>query len=154
MVNFMNYGEKLMFLKDRNELTNVNMAALIEVSDSLYSRYEKEKQTIPIKHLNTYANYFNTSIDYLFGLVKEQNKVKKSDIKMEKSGNRLKELRKNNNLTQEEFADIIGADDSTISKYEKGKQIIATAFLYDICKKYNISADYLLGKTDSPKYLK
>ena len=38
--------------------------------------------------------------------------------------------------------------------YEKGKTLILTSFLYTICKKYNISADYLLGKIDEPKYLK
>ena len=32
-----------------------------------------------------------------------------------------------------------------------GKNIIATPFLYTICKKYNISADYLLGKTNTKK---
>ena len=40
-----------------------------------------------------------------------------------------------------------------LAKYEKGKYIIATTYLYQICKRYNISADYLLGKIDSPKYL-
>ncbi len=41
-----------------------------------------------------------------------------------------------------------------ITNYENGKHLIATPFLYTICSKYNISADYLLGKIDSPKYLK
>ena len=47
----------------------------------------------------------------------------------------------------------IKSQSSTISKIENGHNIIATPFLYQICKKYNISADYLLGKIDSPKYL-
>ena len=42
-----------------------------------------------------------------------------------------------------------------IEEYKKNncEFLIATPFLYTICKKYNISADYLLGKIDNPKYL-
>ena len=41
----------------------------------------------------------------------------------------------------------------SIEPDEKGKYLISIPFLYTICKKYNISADYLLGKIDNPKYL-
>ena len=54
----MDYGKQLFNLRDRQGLTNVEMASLLKISDSLYSRYEKNKQTIPIKHLNTLCNYF------------------------------------------------------------------------------------------------
>ena len=66
----------------------------------------------------------------------------------------MKSFRKEYKLTQLELANFIKTDKSTISKYETGKNIIATPFLYQICKTYNISADYLLGKIDSPKYHK
>ena len=48
---------------------------------------------------------------------------------------------------------ILNTVHPVISNYESGKFLIATPFLYTICKKYNISADYLLGKIDNPKYL-
>ena len=35
----------------------------------------------------------------------------------------------------------------TISAYESGKTTILTAFAYEICKRYNISMDYLCGRT-------
>ena len=46
----------------------------------------------------------------------------------------------------EELAKFLNVDQSTISKYENGKEIISTGFLYAICNKYHVSADYLLGK--------
>ena len=67
---------------------------------------------------------------------------------------RLKELRKEYNLTQNQLAKVINVATSTISDYERGINVIATPFLYQICKKYHISADYLLGKVNDPKYLK
>ena len=63
-------------------------------------------------------------------------------------GKRLKEFRNKNKLTQKVLASILGTSQSTIAEYERGTNIIATAFLYSICSKYHISADYLLGKTD------
>ena len=65
---------------------------------------------------------------------------------------RLKELRKENNMTQKDLAKAINVAPSTISDYERKANIIATSFLYEICQKYKISADYLLGKINKPKY--
>ena len=63
-------------------------------------------------------------------------------------------IRNKNKLTQSKLAEILNTNQSVIANYERGRTPVATPFLYTICKKYNISADYLLGKTDSPKYLK
>jgi len=61
---------------------------------------------------------------------------------------RIKSFRKENNLTQEKLASILNISDGTIAGYECGNNIIATPFLYDLCKKYHVSADYLLGRID------
>lgn len=151
----MNYGNNLFQLRERLGLTNIETGKIINISDSLYSRYEKEEQTIPIKHLNTLCNYFDVSLDYIFGFTKQKKYIySKADLNLNKSSKRIKELRKEINLSQCKLADILKIDNSMLSKYEKGKYIISTPFLYDICKKYNVSADYLLGKIDEPKYLK
>ena len=76
-----------------------------------------------------------------------------NDINNIKAGQRLKEFRKDNKITQLKLAQILNTNQSVIANYERGRTVIATPFLYSICKKYNISADYLLGKIDSPKYL-
>ena len=154
MVIYVNYGIKLYQLRDRYGKTNIEISNLLKISDSLYSRYEKEEQTIPIIHLNTLCNYFNVSIDYIFEFTNiKKYKNLRDEINIKLSSERLKEIRKENNLTQIKLADILNVDNSMLAKYEKGNYIIATTYLYHICKKYNISADYLLGKIDHPKYL-
>ena len=123
--------------------------------DNVYSQFEKNKTTLPIKHLNTLCNYFNVSFDYIFeftNIIKYKNSNNDIDIKL--SGKRLKDFRKENKLTHLKLAKILNLDNSMIGKYEKGQYVIATTYLYQICKKYHISADYLLGKTNEPKYLK
>ena len=68
-----------------------------------------------------------------------------------KAGNRLKEFRKEHKFSREKLANILNTTYSNIAFYEMGRNLIATPFLYTICKKYNISADYLMGRIDNPK---
>ena len=74
------------------------------------------------------------------------------NIDIHKIGQNLKEFCKENKLTQEKLTEFLNIGKGTIADYERGRYLIATPFLYQICKKYNISADYLLGKIDNPKY--
>ncbi len=67
---------------------------------------------------------------------------------------RLKEFRKEHKLTQLLLTKELNISRTTLANYECGTYPIATTFLYAICKKYKISADYLLGKIDEPKSLK
>ena len=143
-----------MELRENSELKQYEIAKILNIYKGLYNQYETEYEIIPIKHLNTLANYFDVSIDYLFGLNDKLNyKNNNCDIDAMKVKERLKEFRKENKLTQEKLAKILNMARSALANYERGRNIIATPFLYTICTKYNISADYLLGKVDSPKYL-
>ncbi len=149
------YKERLNELREEKNLKQKELAKVIDTDRSVYGRYEKEYQIIPIKHLNTLCNYFNVSLDYIFNFTNDKNyKGAKEEIDKNNMGNKLKDMRKENSLTQEKLADLLKTSQSTIADYERGKNYIPTPFLYTICKKYNISADYLLGKTDNPKYLK
>lgn len=144
----MNYADRLRDLRENKNLTQTEIAEILGISISLYSRYEKQGQIIPIKHLNSLANYFNVSLDYLLGFESNNNYSSNKDINLKKAGTRLKEFRCKHKLTQEKLANILNTTHSTISAYEAGITLITTPFLYTICKKYHESADYLLGKTD------
>ena len=133
--------------KSQNEV-----ADMLKISRSSYAMWETNNELFPIKRLIDFCELFSVSVDYIFNLCEENNYQLQSYDK-NKSMMRLKEFRKENKLTQEKLASILNTNKSVICGYEKGRYIIATPFLYQICKKYNISADYLLGKIDRPKYL-
>lgn len=62
---------------------------------------------------------------------------------------RLRSVRASKNLNQKEFAHLLGINPVTLSHYENGKREPDLERLFALCKKLCISADYLLGLTDS-----
>ena len=151
----MNYGDKLKELREVNNLKIHDISKMLNFDKDTYGKYEREYTTIPIIHLNTVCNFFHVSLDYIFGFTQNKNYQNcKNEINFTLAGERLKEIRKEMKLTQSKLADSLGCSYGTIAGYERGRYLIATPFLYQICKTYRISADYLLGKIDNPKYLK
>ena len=150
------YKDTLMKLREEKFLKQYEVAKILGIYKGLYNQYENEYEIIPLKHLNTLCNYFNVSFDYLFEFTAEKNykTIDNREINLLISGTRLKDLRKENKKTQSNLAKELNCSYGTIAGYERGRYPIATPFLYTICKKYNISADYLLGKINEPKYLK
>lgn len=149
------YKDRLKRLREEKELTQAFLAELLNIHEFVYGQYEREYTIMPIRHLNTLSNYFNVSVDYLFSFSLEKNYGNiRSSIDLNIVALRLKEFRKENKLTQESLAHLLNVVKGTVGNYESGRALIATPFLYEICKKYKISADYLLGKIDEPKYLK
>ena len=150
----MNYGIKLKDLRDLYEVTQEDIAKVLKINRSTYNQYEQQYDIIPVKHLNTLCNHFKISFDYVFDfttLKQYKDEIDKIDTKI--SGKRLKELRKEYNLTQAKLAKKLNIANSIISEYERGNFPISTATLYSLSTKFHISSDYLLGKTNKVKYL-
>ena len=62
----------------------------------------------------------------------------------DKIANLIKELRKENNLTQKDLGDSLGVSAQAVSKWENGKNIPDIALLKEISDKYNIDINSLL----------
>lgn len=74
--------------------------------------------------------------------------LKKGGEKMIYYTERLKELRTYNDIPQKEIAKELGISQQHYSMYESGKRILNAEQIIKICKKYDISANYLLGLSD------
>lgn len=62
---------------------------------------------------------------------------------------RLKELRIERNFKLKEVAEKLNVTIRTISRYEDGTREPPVEMIIKFCKLYDVSADYLLGLTDS-----
>ncbi len=62
--------------------------------------------------------------------------------------NRLKSLRKEKNINQEVLANLLGIEIAGISKLETGRVPLKDEYIIKLAKYFDVSTDYLLGKSD------
>ena len=66
---------------------------------------------------------------------------------------RLRHLREDRDLKQQQVADILSTTQEQYWKYENGKQMMPIDRYILLAKFYNVSIDYLAGITDTPRTL-
>ena len=64
---------------------------------------------------------------------------------MESYVKKIRDLREDNDKTQQEIADILGTSQTMYARYERGANELPIRHLILLCKYYNVSADYILG---------
>ncbi len=62
---------RLKDLREDKDLKQEDIAKILNISQTNYSKYELGKINIPINSLIILATFYNTSIDYLLGLTNE-----------------------------------------------------------------------------------
>ena len=63
---------------------------------------------------------------------------------------RIRDLREDRDLNQSDIAKLLKCTQSCYSLYENGQRDIPTDALIKLATYYNVSVDYLLGRTDNP----
>ena len=146
--------ENLKKIREENELSQRSMAKKLNISKSSYNYFETGEHIIPLKHLNNFCNIFNVTMDYLCGLTTINIKPQKVyELNRELICERLRKVRLKNNLKQYELAKILNTSQSNISSYENNRSLILTAFVYNFAKHFNVSLDYLTGRSDNIKII-
>ena len=58
---------------------------------------------------------------------------------------RIRDLREDNDLTQEQVARILGTSQTMYARYERGANELPIHHLITLCRLYRVCADYILG---------
>ena len=67
---------------------------------------------------------------------------------------RMRDLREDRDLTQQDVANILGTSQTMYARYERGANELPIRHLLTLCRYYGVSADYFLGLTDDLPDLK
>ncbi len=59
---------------------------------------------------------------------------------------RMRDLREDHDLTQQQLADVLGTSQTMYARYERGANELPIHHLLALCDFYRVSADYLLGR--------
>ena len=69
--------EKLRGLREDNDLTQAQIADVLGTSQTMYARYERGANEMPLRHLITLCKFYNISADYLLGTAPNSKKPQK-----------------------------------------------------------------------------
>lgn len=61
------FFQRIRDMREDSDLTQVQVSKLLGIQQTVYSRYERGFQTIPLEHLLKLADYYNVSLDFLTG---------------------------------------------------------------------------------------
>ena len=68
----MDYRKIMKDLREDNDLTQAAVAEKLGTSQTMYARYERGANDLPIRHLITLCKLYNVSADYFLGFVEER----------------------------------------------------------------------------------
>ena len=142
----MMYFNRLIELREQAGFTQLEMAKKLGIDNSVYAKYEKEYEIMPVKYLNVLCNFFNVSFDYLFEFTNTFNyKNESTEIEAAIVGQRLKEFRKENKITQVKLATILNTVQPVIANYEN--------YIENMEKKVFLKKDIFLERNSDKKLI-
>lgn len=66
------YFRRLRDLREDHDKKQVDIASYLEIAQTVYSRYERGYQTIPVEHLIKLADFYGVTTDYILGRTDEK----------------------------------------------------------------------------------
>lgn len=138
---------RLKELRQKNNLTLKELSEQlskrnIKISADALAKYERGDREPKIDKWNHLAEFYGVSPEYLMGL--NNNSF----------GNRIKELRIKNGLSQGDLAEKIGVKANTICQYEKGKRHPNDKIWRKLADCFNVSVPYIRGEIDTERIAK
>ena len=71
------FVEKLRGLREDNDLTQAQVAAVLGTSQTMYARYERGANEMPIHHLVSLCRFYNISADFLLDTAPDSRRKEK-----------------------------------------------------------------------------
>ena len=73
----MDYIRRIKDLREDSDYTQEYVAHILGTSQTMYARYERGANEMPIRHLIKLSDYYQVSLDYLCGRTDEKRMYKK-----------------------------------------------------------------------------
>ena len=121
-------GEKIKYYRFINNLTQEDLAKLLNISRTTIIKYENSELSVPLNVLNKAAELFNIPSDFLYDDY--------SSFLAYPCSKKIKEIRKKENLTQQKLADSLNVSKKTIKTWESGRGLISRENFQKLKKLY------------------
>lgn len=71
----MDYIQRIRNLREDNDKTQAEIAEILGTSQTMYARYERGANELPLRHLITLCRYYRVSADYILGLSNKKKNI-------------------------------------------------------------------------------
>ncbi len=68
------YLKRMRDLREDNDLTQTEVAKVLGTSQTMYARYERGANELPLRHLLALCRFYNVSADYFLGLQRDKHR--------------------------------------------------------------------------------
>jgi len=141
-------GERIKQLRKERKLTQRELADKLGISHGSVALYETGDRKPDPEMINKIADFFDVTVDYLFGRTEHKREIVVDNIALP---HRLKQLREQRKWTQSQLGEKLGVSSATINRYEKGIRHPDPEILMKLVDLFDVSMDWLYGRTDNPK---
>lgn len=131
---------------DNNKISNADIAEKIGVDKSVISNIVNYDIIPSVPSLIKIADYFNVSLEFLLGKTDSDDFIKSSSPSA--FGVRILQLKDEQKY---KFADITNKcsfSRNSIHVWIKRNNVPSLVYLFELANFFNVSPDYLLGRTD------
>lgn len=143
----------LKYAREDLEMTQEELGYVFGVKKATISNWENGYDIIPLNKLIKFCTLYDYSLDFIVGFTRKNKIYPKLDkVDKVKIGKKLKDLRNNLGLTQQQIADECSISRATYCHYELGMNLVSTLTLYTICKNHKISMDSFLRQQKKWEY--
>ncbi len=135
--------ERLNKLLEEENLSDRKLANVLGISSSPICNWKKGKQIPTLENAVKIADYFNCSLDYLFGLVEidEKDSFLKGNFNL-----RLKKILKDKKLTQKQLNEATGFNNVNTNGWLNKNVQPDMPTVIRLAEYLNVSLDYLAGR--------
>lgn len=137
---------RLIDLREDKDLKQKQIAKLLNIDRSQYSKLELEVYKLTSDKLIILSNYYNTSVDYILGITNEIKPYLRNFSEL-----KLLKLRKLSNLKSYDVSKILNVSQPQYSALENNRSQLTHDKLIILSNFYETSIDYILGLTDEVK---
>lgn len=143
--------ERLKFIRIYHGYSQTELAKMLNIKQSVYANWELNKRLIPLRHLISLANIYQINVDYLLALTNIQ--IQQNPMKTDKNviSRNLRILMYELQINVKIFAKTLNVSPSPVYNYLNCKNLMPTFVLYDIARNYNVSTDWILGRSTQKK---
>lgn len=137
-----NFQDRLEELLIENNMSKNQLSKIVDVRPDTIYGYYRRKLLPEINIAKRIADYFNCSLDYLFGLTEITTNNDKNDLSF---ADTIKNLIKENGKSVEKTMKELNISDRTYYRWQSGESKPLTSILITLAKYFDVSVDYLIG---------